>query len=333
MAYKYTSKGNLVAVVTDGSAVLGLGNVGPYAALPVMEGKCVLFKELANIDAFPICLSTQDAGEIVETVKRISPVFGAINLEDIAAPKCFDVETRLKKELDIPVMHDDQHATAVVVLAALINAMKVAVKNKETAKVVINGAGAAGTAIAKMLLGYGIKNIVVVDSAGAIFKGRKENMNSAKKELTGITNRERTAGKLADVVEGADVFIGVSAPKTLSSEMVASMNKPIIFAMANPEPEIMPADAKKAGAVIVATGRSDFPNQVNNALCFPGIFRGALDARAKEINEEMKLAAAHAIASSVKPSPERIVPDVLDKNVAKKVAAAVRSAAVKSGAC
>jgi malate dehydrogenase (oxaloacetate-decarboxylating) len=331
LVYRYTSKGNLVAVVTDGSSVLGLGNIGAEAALPVMEGKCVLFKTFANIDAFPICLATQDTNEIVEAIKGIAPTFGGINLEDISAPRCFEIEERLKA-LDIPVFHDDQHGTAVVILAGLINALKVTGKEKEKIKTVISGAGAAGIATAKMLLNFGIKNIILLDSAGAIYSGRKENTNPAKEEIARLTNREKLPGKLADIIKGADVFIGVSAPRVLTKEMVKTMNKAVVFAMANPTPEIMPEEAREAGAVIVATGRSDFPNQINNVLCFPGIFRGALDAGAKQINEEMKLAAAHAIADSVEPTPEKIVPDVFDKKLVRRIAAAVKKAAKKSGA-
>lgn len=324
--YKYTFKQNTVAVITDGSAVLGLGNIGAEAALPVMEGKCLIFKEFAKIDAFPLCLKTQNAKEIIETVKNVSPVFAAINLEDIAAPKCFEVEEALKKGLDIPVFHDDQHGTAVVVLAGLINALKVTGKSNN-AKVVISGAGAAGIATAKMLLNYGIKNIVLVDSFGAIYEGRKENMNFAKEEIAKLTNKEGKSGKLSEIVEGADVFIGVSAPSILKKEDVEKMNKPIVFAMANPVPEIMPDEAKAGGAEIIATGRSDFPNQINNALCFPGIFRGALDVRAKAITEEMKLAAAKAIASLVEPTKEKIVPDIFDKRLVKTIARAVKKVA------
>lgn len=323
--YKYTFKQNAVAVVSDGSAVLGLGNIGAEAALPVMEGKCLIFKEFANIDAFPLCLKTQDAKEIIETVKNIAPVFAAINLEDIAAPKCFEIEEALRKELDIPVFHDDQHGTAVVVLAGLINALKVTGKNKNV-KVVISGAGAAGIAVAKMLLGYGMKNLVLVDSLGVIYDGRKGNMNPAKEEIAKLTNHEKISGSLSDAVDGADVFIGVSAPNILKKEDVEKMNKPIVFAMANPVPEIMPDEAKKGGAEIVATGRSDFPNQINNALCFPGIFRAALDVRAKSITEEMKLAAAEALASTINPTRKKIIPDIFDKRVVKNITKAVKKA-------
>jgi malate dehydrogenase (oxaloacetate-decarboxylating) len=330
--YKYTGKGNLVAVVSDGSAVLGLGNIGAEAALPVMEGKCVLFKELAGIDAFPICLKSQDAASIINTVKNIAPVFGGINLEDIAAPKCFEIEETLKKSLEIPVMHDDQQGTAVVVLAALINALKVVKKNKEDIKVVISGAGAAGVASMKIFLKYGVENIVVCDSKGIIHKGRGK-MDSVKKYIAAVTNKEQSKGSLEDALMNADLFLGVSAPKLLTPAMVKKMNpSPVIFAMANPVPEIMPDEAKRAGAAIVATGRSDFPNQINNSLGFPGIFRGALDVRARKINEEMKLAAAYALAGLIKnPTSERIMPDPLDKNVVKAIASAVAKAAKNSG--
>ncbi|MBI2176224.1 NADP-dependent malic enzyme [Candidatus Woesearchaeota archaeon] len=333
LAYKYTIKQNAVAVVSDGSAVLGLGDIGPEAAIPVMEGKCVLFSELANIDAFPICLAVHSADEIVAAVKAIAPVFGGINLEDIAAPKCFEIESRLKKELAIPVMHDDQHATAVVVLAGLMNALKVVGKNKESVTAVVNGAGAAGVAVARMLHSFGIKELIMVDTTGAIYSGRKEGMNPVKESMAAITNRSLRKGSLAEVIRGADVFIGVSKAGVLTGEMVASMApSPVIFAMANPVPEIMPDVARAAGAAIVATGRSDFPNQINNSLAFPGIFRGALDAAATEITESMKLAAAHALASLVSsPSADRIVPDPLDKEIVPAVSKAVAAEAVRSG--
>lgn len=333
LAYDYTIKGNSVAVVSDGSAVLGLGNVGPLAAIPVMEGKCLLFSALAGVDAFPICLDVHSADDIVAAVKAIAPVFGGINLEDIAAPKCFEVEERLKKELDIPVMHDDQHATAVVVLAALINALKVVGKRKEDVVVVVNGAGAAGTATARMIVSFGVKDVVMVDTAGAIYAGRQEGMNSEKVHMASITNRSFKKGTLKNVIAGADVFIGLSKAGVLSSEMVKSMAPmAIIFAMANPVPEIMPDVARAAGAAVVATGRSDFPNQVNNCLVFPGIFRGALDCRASGINEEMKLAAAHALAGLVQsPSAEKIVPDPLDPSIVLAISEAVASAAYHSG--
>lgn len=333
--YKYTSKGNLVAVVTDGSAVLGLGNIGPKAGLPVMEGKAVLFKEFAGVDAFPICLATNDVDEIVKTVKLIAPGFGGINLEDIGAPRCFEVEEKLKKELDIPVFHDDQHGTAIVVLAGLINALKVVGKKIEDIKVVINGAGAAGTAISKLLLSSGVKNLIACDRVGILYDGI-ENVDDDKKELAKITNPDKIQGTLADALVGADVFIGVSAPGIVSKDMVRSMNNDsILFAMANPTPEIMPDEAKDAGARVVGTGRSDFPNQVNNVLAFPGIFRGALDVRAKEINEEMKIAAAYAIASIIKDeelNEDNVIPYALDKTVAANVAEAIKKAAKESGA-
>lgn len=333
--YKYTSKGNLVAVVTDGSAVLGLGNIGPKAGLPVMEGKAILFKEFAGVDAFPICLDTNDVDEIVKTVKLIAPGFGGINLEDIGAPRCFEVEERLKKELDIPVFHDDQHGTAIVVLAGLINALKVVGKKIEDIKVVVNGPGAAGTAITKLLLSSGVKNLIVCDKVGILYRGI-ENVDDAKKELAKITNPDNIQGTLADALVGADVFIGVSAPGVVSQDMVRAMNKDsIFFAMANPTPEIMPEEAKAAGARVVGTGRSDFPNQVNNVLAFPGIFRGALDVRAKEINEEMKIAAAYAIASMIKDedlNDNNVIPYALDRTVADNVAEAIKKAARESGA-
>lgn len=322
--YEYTSKGNLVAVVSDGSAVLGLGNIGPEAGIPVMEGKAILFREFGGVDAFPICLATQDTDEIVETVKRISPVFGGINLEDISAPRCFEVEERLKKELDIPVFHDDQHGTAIVVSAGLMNALKIVGKKIEYAVIVINGAGAAGIAIGKILKRIGAKNIMMCDSKGVIYSGRKEGMNPYKEEFAADTDKRI----LSQAMQDADVFIGVSKGSCVSEDMVRSMNKDaIIFAMANPEPEIMPDKAKKAGARIVATGRSDFPNQVNNVLAFPGIFRGALDIRAKQITEEMKLAASKALAELVKkPAEDKILPLPFDKGVAKAVADAVKKA-------
>lgn len=332
--YRYTSKGNLVAVVTDGSAVLGLGDIGPKAGLPVMEGKAILFKEFADVDAFPICIDTKDVDEIVKTVKLIAPGFGGINLEDIGAPRCFEVEERLKKELDIPVFHDDQHGTAIVVLAGLINALKVVGKKIEDVKVVVNGPGAAGTAITKLLLSSGVKNLIVCDKVGILYRGI-ENVDDAKKELTKITNPDNIQGTLADALVGADVFVGVSAPGIVSKDMVKAMNKDsIFFAMANPTPEIMPDEAKAAGARVVGTGRSDFPNQVNNVLAFPGIFRGALDVRAKEINEEMKIAAAYAIASMIKDedlNENNVIPYALDRTVATNVAEAIKKAARESG--
>ncbi len=333
--YKYTSKGNLVAVVTDGTAVLGLGDIGPKAGLPVMEGKAILFKEFADVDAFPICLATKDVDEIVRTVKLIAPGFGGINLEDIGAPRCFEIEEKLKKELDIPVFHDDQHGTAIVVLAGLINALKVVEKKIEDIKVVVNGAGAAGTAIAKLLLSSGVKNLIACDKAGILYRGN-ENVDEAKRELAKVTNPDNIQGTLADALVGADVFIGVSAPGVVSQDMVRAMNKDsILFAMANPTPEIMPEEAKAAGARVIGTGRSDFPNQVNNVLAFPGIFRGALDVRAKEINEEMKIAAAYAIASMIKDedlNDNNVIPYALDRTVAANVAEAIKKAARESGA-
>lgn len=341
LAYKYTIKQNSVAVVSDGSAVLGLGNIGAKAAIPVMEGKAILFKEFADIDAFPICLETQDPEEIIKIVKNIAPVFGGINLEDISAPRCFEIEERLQN-IGIPVFHDDQHGTAVVALAGVINACKVTGKKMSELKVVMSGAGAAGTAIAKMLLCDEIKcsvcspvkDIVVVDSKGAIYEGR-DNLNDEKIALAKITNRKKEKGSLADVMKGKDVFIGVSKGGIVTKEMVKSMNKlPIIFAMANPVPEIMPDLAKEAGAAVVCTGRSDFPNQVNNVLGFPGIFRGALDARAKIISKGMKIAAAKALAACVaKPTADKVIPDPLDKEVAKRVAEAVKKSAIAEGIC
>ncbi|MBT4604189.1 NADP-dependent malic enzyme [archaeon] len=325
LAYKYTIKQNTVAIITDGSAVLGLGNIGPEAALPVMEGKAILLKEFANVDAFPICLDTQDTEEIIKTIKHIAPTFGGINLEDIAAPRCFEIERRLKEELDIPVFHDDQHGTAIVTLAALINALKFTKRSKDTAKIVLSGAGAAGIAIAKLLLHYGVQNITLCDSKGIIHKERN-NLNDAKKAMLAVTNKDNKQGSLADAMKEADVFVGISAPNIVSKEMVQSMNDdPIIFAMANPTPEIMPKLAKEAGARVVATGRSDFPNQINNVLVFPGIFRGLLDVRAKEITQNMKIAAAKAIASFVtSPTEDNVIPGALNLEVAEKVAQAIR---------
>ncbi len=325
LAYTYTSKGNMVAVITDGSAVLGLGNIGPEAGLPVMEGKCVLFKEFGGVDAIPICLDTQDTEQIIATVKLLAPSLGGINLEDISAPRCFVIEEALDKALDIPVFHDDQHGTAVVVLAGLINALKITKKNIASCKIVISGAGAAGVAISKMLLSYGATTIIAVDRTGAIYTGRKEGMNESKDILAGLTNPSLEKGKLVDVIKGADIFIGVSAPALLSSEMVRSMNKDaIVFAMANPTPEIMPDLALEAGAAVVATGRSDFPNQINNVLAFPGIFKGALACRAKSISPAMKLAAAQALAGMVTtPSAEKIIPGPFDEGVARRIAEAV----------
>ncbi|TJX12882.1 NADP-dependent malic enzyme [Tissierella creatinini] len=332
--FKYTSKGNIVAVVTDGSAVLGLGDIGPKAALPVMEGKSILFKEFANVDAFPICIDSNDVDEIVKTVKLISPGFGGINLEDIGAPRCFEIEERLKEDLDIPVFHDDQHGTAIVVLSGLMNALKIVGKKVEEIKIVINGAGAAGTAIATLLMAAGAKNVIICDRNGALHNGR-EKMNDAKVTLAKESNPNNEKGSLGDVMVASDVFIGVSSAEAVSPEMVKSMNKDsIILAMANPIPEIMPDLAKEAGVRVIGTGRSDFPNQINNVLVFPGVFRGALDVRAREINLEMKLAAAYAIADYIDEkdlNEENIIPSALDKRVASKVAQAIAEAARKSG--
>ena len=328
-AYKYTWKANTIAVVSDGSAVLGLGNIGPEAAMPVMEGKAVLFKEFGGVNAVPICLDTQDTEEIIKTVTYLAPTFGGINLEDISAPRCFEIEERLKATLDIPVFHDDQHGTAIVVLAGIINALKViGYKKKEDCKIVVNGAGAAGVAITKLLLSYGFKTAILCDRKGAI-SSEREDLNSSKKEMLKITNPNDEKGQLADVIKGADIFIGVSGPGTLTSDMVRTMNKDsIIFAMANPVPEIMPDEATAAGARVVGTGRSDFPNQVNNVVAFPGIFKGALEGRARQITEEMKLAAALAIADLVpedKLSEDNVMPEAFDPQVAVKVAEAVKA--------
>ena len=333
-AYLYTRKWNTVAVISDGTAVLGLGDIGPLASLPVMEGKSILFKEFAGVDAFPIVLDTKEVDEIVETVVRIAPTLGGINLEDISAPRCFEIEKKLKERLNIPVFHDDQHGTAIIVLSGLINALKIVNKNIEDLKIVVNGAGSAGTAITKLLLSYGAKNIVVCDRDGALNRDI-EYSNKYFEELANITNPNNESGILKDVIKNADVFIGVSAPNIVSKEMVKSMNSDaILFAMANPTPEIFPDDAKEAGAKVIGTGRSDFPNQINNVLAFPGIFRGALDVRATEINEEMKIAAAHAIANSVSKeelNPNYIIPKAFNLEVQKKVAEAVKEAAIKSG--
>lgn len=333
--YDYTMKGNMVAVVTDGTAVLGLGNIGPEAALPVMEGKAVLFKSFAGVDAFPICLNTTDVEKIIETVKLLEPTFGGVNLEDIAAPNCFVIEERLKKEANIPVFHDDQHGTAIVTAAGLVNALKLIDKKITEIKVVANGAGAAGIAIIKLLHSYGVRDIIMCDTKGAIYEGRPQGMNNVKAEVAKFTNRDNLTGSLEDVIKGADVFIGVSVEGALTKEMVASMNKDaIIFAMANPTPEIMPHEAKEAGARVVGTGRSDFPNQVNNVLAFPGIFRGALDVRATHINEEMKVAAVEAIASLINESElneDYVIPAPFDPRVAPAVAAAVAKAAMETG--
>ena len=334
-AYKYTIKANTIAVISDGSAVLGLGNIGPYAAMPVMEGKAVLFKEFGGVNAVPICLDTQDTEEIIKTIVHIAPAFGGINLEDISAPRCFEIEERLKKLLDIPVFHDDQHGTAIVVLAGAINALKVTGKNKEDCKVVINGAGSAGIAISKLLLSYGFRHLTLCDIHGIISKDY-ENLNWMQKEMLQVTNLENKNGTLADAFLGADLFVGVSAPNIVTSEMVSSMNKDaILFAMANPVPEIMPDLAKQAGAKVVATGRSDFPNQVNNVVAFPGIFKGALEGRATQITEEMKLAAATAIASLVDDSElneDNIMPQPFDPRVSDVVSNAVKAYIRKPGA-
>lgn len=332
--YKYTCKSNMVAVVSDGTAVLGLGDIGPLAAIPVMEGKAILFKEFGGVDAFPICLDTKDVDEIVETVKRIAPVFGGINLEDISAPRCFEVERRLKEELDIPVFHDDQHGTAIVVSAGLMNALKLVGKPFHEASVVINGAGSAGISICKLLLALGIGNAVLVDKAGALCVG-EEWMNPSQAKMAEITNKDNERGSLDKIMKGKDVFVGVSAPNIVTAEMVASMAEdPIVFAMANPTPEIMPEEAKKGNVRVMATGRSDYPNQINNVLVFPGIFRGALDAGATCITEEMKVAAARAIASIVTDeelNEEYIIPGAFDARVAKAVAKAVADEAVRQG--
>lgn len=333
--YDYTMKGNMVAVVSDGTAVLGLGNIGPEAALPVMEGKAVLFKSFAGVDAFPICLNTTDVEKIIETVKLLEPTFGGVNLEDIAAPNCFVIEERLKKESNIPIFHDDQHGTAIVTVAGLVNALKLVGKKMSDIRVVANGAGAAGIAIIKLLYRYGVRNIIMCDSKGAIFEGRTYGMNIVKDEVAKYTNNNRLEGSLQDVLKDADVFIGVSVEGALTAEMVKSMSKdPIIFAMANPNPEIMPEDAIGAGARVIGTGRSDFPNQVNNVLAFPGIFRGALDVRATHINEQMKVAAVEAIASLVSDEELRadyVIPAPFDPRVAPAVAAGVAKAAMETG--
>lgn len=331
-AYTYTCKGNMVAVVSDGSAVLGLGNIGPEAALPVMEGKAVLFKHFGNVDAVPVVLNTQDTEEIIAVVKAIAPTYGGINLEDISAPRCFEIERRLKEELPIPVMHDDQHGTAIVTLAGMINAMKVIGQELKDQRVVINGAGAAGVAILHLLMHAGVQDVIVCDSRGVLSKGR-DHMNSEKDAIAEVSNRSGIVGTLADAVRDSDVFIGVSQPGTLTGEMIATMKKdPIIFAMANPIPEIMPDEARAAGARIIATGRSDFPNQINNVLAFPGIFRGALDARATDLTRDMYIAAAEAIAACVsQPNEDEIVPSPFQMGVAEKVAEAVKAAWLKKG--
>ena len=334
LSYKYTRRHNLVAVVTDGTAVLGLGDIGPEAGMPVMEGKCALFKAFGDVDAFPLCIRSKDVDEIVNTVALLAGSFGGVNLEDISAPRCFEIEKKLKERCDIPIFHDDQHGTAVITLAGLTNALKIVGKKMEDIHVVVNGAGAAATAITKLLISRGLKNVILCDRKGAIYEGR-EGLNPAKEEMAKITNPEKKAGSLADVIVGADVFIGVSAPGVLTADMVATMAKdPVVFACANPVPEILPDEAKKAGVKVMATGRSDYPNQVNNVLAFPGIFRGALDVRASDINDEMKIAAANAIAgivSDAELNPDYILPDAFDPRVGKAVAAAVAQAARDTG--
>ncbi len=334
LSYKYTRRGNMVAVVTDGTAVLGLGDIGPEAGMPVMEGKCVLFKTFGDVDAFPLCVRSKSVDEIVRTVELLAGSFGGVNLEDISAPRCFEIERQLKEKCDIPIFHDDQHGTAVVTAAAMLNALKLTGKNLADIKVVTSGAGAAGIAIIKLLISLGLKNVIMCDRTGAIYEGR-EGLNAEKQEMAKISNRNMEKGTLADVIKGADVFIGVSAPGTVTEEMVKSMAKnPILFPMANPVPEIMPELAKAAGAAVVGTGRSDFPNQINNVLAFPGIFRGTLDVRASDINDEMKVAAAYAIAGLISDdelNADYIIPNPFDKRVAKAVAAAVSEAAIKTG--
>lgn len=335
-SYELTRRHNLCLVVTDGSAVLGLGNIGPEAGMPVMEGKCVLFKSFADVDAFPLCIKSQDVDTIVETIYQISGSFGGINLEDISAPRCFEIERKLKERCDIPIFHDDQHGTAVITLSGLMNALKVVGKKAEEVRVVVNGAGAASIAITKLLLSNGIKDITLCDRKGAIYEGRKEGMNSVKEKIAELTNQEHRKGSLADMLKGADVFIGVSAPKVVTEEMVRTMNRDaIIFACANPTPEIFPEEAKAGGAAVVATGRSDYPNQINNVLAFPGIFRGAFDVRAREINDAMKLAAAKALADLISEkelNADYIIPAAFDERVGPAVAKAVAEAARKSGA-
>ncbi|RDY28011.1 NAD-dependent malic enzyme [Romboutsia weinsteinii] len=332
--YKYTAKGNLVAVVSDGTAVLGLGDIGPEAAMPVMEGKAILFKEFANVDAFPICLDTKDVDEIVKTVKYLAPTFGGINLEDISAPRCFEIERRLKEELDIPVFHDDQHGTAIVVAAGILNSLRLINKKIEDVNIVINGAGSAGISICKLLLQFNVGNVVLVDRNGAVEKSQ-DWLNNAQRDMTNITNKYNEKGDLADIIKNKDVFIGVSGPNCVTKEMVASMNNDaIVFAMANPTPEIMPDEAKAGGARIVATGRSDFPNQINNVLVFPGIFRGALDVQAKDITEDMKIAAAKSIAGIINDeelNEDYIIPGAFDTRVADAVAKEVAEVAVRTG--
>lgn len=334
-SYDLTRRHNMCLVVTDGSAVLGLGNIGPEAGMPVMEGKCVLFKEFGGVDAFPLCIKSQDVDTIVETIYQISGSFGGVNLEDISAPRCFEIEKKLKERCDIPIFHDDQHGTAVITLAGLMNALKVVDKRMDEVKIVINGAGAASIAIAKLLLASGARQLVLCDRKGAIYQGRTEGMNPVKEEMAKVTNLEKRAGSLADMLSGADVFIGVSAPGAVTTEMVRTMNSgAIVFACANPTPEIFPEDARADGAAVIATGRSDYPNQINNVLAFPGIFRGAFDVRAKDINDEMKIAAARALAGLISDDElcaEYIIPAAFDKRVGAAVAKAVSAAAVKSG--
>jgi malate dehydrogenase (oxaloacetate-decarboxylating) len=334
-SYELTRRWNMCLVVTDGSAVLGLGNIGPEAGMPVMEGKCVLFKAFGDVDAFPLCIKSNDVDEIVNTIYMISGSFGGVNLEDISAPRCFEIEKKLKEKCDIPIFHDDQHGTAIITLAGLTNALKVVGKKKEDVHVVMNGAGAAAISIARLLLTAGFKNITLCDRKGAIYEGRPEGMNPVKDEMSKVTNLDKKAGSLADILVGADVFIGVSAPGAVTTEMVKTMNKDaIVFACANPTPEIFPDDAKAGGAKVVSTGRSDFPNQINNVLAFPGIFRGAFDVRAKEINDEMKLAASEALANLIADeelSPEYIIPKAFDKRVGPAVAKAVAEAAKRTG--
>lgn len=334
-SYELTRRWNMCLVVTDGSAVLGLGNIGPEAGMPVMEGKCVLFKAFGDVDAFPLCIKSNDVDEIVNTIYMISGSFGGVNLEDISAPRCFEIEKKLKEKCDIPIFHDDQHGTAIITLAGLTNALKVVRKKKENVHVVMNGAGAAAISIARLLLTAGFQNITLCDRKGAIYEGRPEGMNPVKDEMSKVTNLDKKAGSLADMLVGADVFIGVSAPGAVTTEMVKTMNKDaIVFACANPTPEIFPDDAKAGGAKVVSTGRSDFPNQINNVLAFPGIFRGAFDVRAKEINDEMKLAASEALANLIADeelSPEYIIPKAFDKRVGPAVAKAVAEAAKRTG--
>lgn len=334
-SYELTRRHNLCAVITDGTAVLGLGDIGPEAGMPVMEGKCVLFKSFGDVDAFPLCVKSKDVDTIVNTVYMISGSFGGVNLEDISAPRCFEIERKLKEKCDIPIFHDDQHGTAVITLAGMINALKIVGKKKEDVRIVTSGAGAAAISITKLLLSYGFKNITMCDRTGAIYKGREKGMNWIKEEMAEVTNLEHKAGSLADMLKGADIFIGVSAPGTVTTDMVRTMNKDaIVFACANPTPEIFPDDAKAGGAKVIATGRSDFPNQINNVLAFPGIFRGTFDVRAKDINEEMKMAAAKALAGLVSDeelSPDYIIPKPFDKRVCPAVSKAVSEAAKASG--